>query len=103
MSSQESALGEPIAPAASPDPFVQDLALVLSGRMGVYLRLGPDGAVLSAKTSDEFLHGDSIDPSRWTRMKPEDRAKAVLGWIREAAERRRKAAVSPPIPHPSVA
>jgi hypothetical protein len=64
--------------------ILRDLAALLAGDQAVYLRLGPEGAVLSVKAAENFAFGGAID-SRWYGMTPEERAKAVLGWIRKAA------------------
>jgi hypothetical protein len=66
-------------------PLPQDLAAVLAGDQAVYLQLGPEGAILSVKPRDAFAYGEAID-ARWHRMSPEERAQAVLGWIRKAAQ-----------------
>jgi hypothetical protein len=59
---------------------------VLSGKQAVYFRFGPEGAVMSVKASEmSFAFGLAID-TRWSSMSPEERAKAVLGWIRKAAQ-----------------
>ena len=64
----------------------QDLAQVLSGKQSLYFRFGPEGAVMSVKASEmSFAFGLAID-TRWRYMSPEERTKAVLGWIRKAAQ-----------------
>ena len=66
------------------DEILRDLAALLTEGQAVYLRLGPEGAVLSVKAAETFAFGEAID-SRWYGMTPEERAKAVLRWIRKAA------------------
>jgi hypothetical protein len=40
---------------------------------------------MAVKASEKaFATGEAID-TRWRRMSPEERAEAVLGWIRKAA------------------
>ncbi len=89
-------------PEASPDSLLADLAVILSGDKAAYLRLGPDGAVLSVKSPEIFAFGESVD-GNWVRMTPEARAQAVLGCIRRAAAYCRKPRINQGIPHPSVA
>jgi hypothetical protein len=68
----------------------KDLASLLAHDQAVYLRLGPEGAVLSVKSNDRrFAFGDAIE-GRWRRLAPDERARAVLGWIRKAAAYSRK-------------
>ncbi len=74
-----------VEPAASPESLLADLALILSQEKAMYLRLGPEGAVLSVKSPETFAFGETVD-CNWVRMTPEARAKAVLGWIHRAAE-----------------
>ena len=64
--------------------LVRDLAAVLAGNQAVYLRLGPEGAVMSVKSAESFAFGDAIEV-RWPGMTPDERAQAVLAWIRKAA------------------
>lgn len=71
--------------AASPESLIKDLALILSENRVAYLRLGPDGAVLSVKSPETFAFGETVD-CNWVRMTPEARARAVLGWVQRAAE-----------------
>jgi hypothetical protein len=66
-------------------PFVRDLARVLSRDQAVYLRLGPEGAVMSVKSAETFAEGEAIG-TEWLGMTPEERARAVFGWIRKAAK-----------------
>ena len=66
------------------DEILRDLATLLAEGQAVYLRLGPEGAVLSVKAADTFAFGEAIEV-RWHGMTPEERAQAVLGWIRKAA------------------
>jgi hypothetical protein len=61
------------------------LALILSEDKATYLRLGPEGAVLSVKSPETFAFGEIVD-CNWVRMTAEARARAVLGWIERAAE-----------------
>jgi len=70
--------------------FMEDLATVLTGDRAVYLKLGPEGAVMSL-TLDErkFAFGEAIEV-RWRGMTPEERTQAVLSWIRKAAKYCRK-------------
>ena len=65
-------------------PLILDLAAILGPGQAVYLKLGPEGAVLSVKGAESFAEGMAFGPE-WTRMTPEERARAVLGWIRKAA------------------
>lgn len=69
----------------TPAEVLQDLAAVLTGDQAVYLKLGPEGAVLSVKGAETFAFGEAIELP-WRGMTPEERAKAVLGWIRKAAK-----------------
>jgi hypothetical protein len=66
-------------------PLIKDLATVLAQDQAVYLRLGPEGAVLSVKGAESFAEGIAIGPE-WIGMTPEERAQAVLAWIRKAAK-----------------
>lgn len=75
--------------ASPPAEVLRDLATVLAGDQAVYLRLGPDGAVMSVKSAESFAEGDAIG-SEWLGMTPEERAQAVFGWIRKAAKYCRK-------------
>jgi hypothetical protein len=76
-------------PAEVLDHVLEDLAAVVGGDQAVYLRLGPEGAVMSVKDRGSFAFGDAIGP-RWHGMSPEERAQAVLGWIGQAARYCRK-------------
>lgn len=67
-----------------PENLLRDLTMILSEDKAVYLRLGPDGAVLTVKSPETFAFGETIDCT-WIRMTPEARAQEVLGWIRRAA------------------
>ena len=64
--------------------LLSDLAVILSRDRAAYLRLGPEGAVLSVKSPDTFAFGGNVD-ARWIRMTPDERAQAVVAWIRKAA------------------
>jgi hypothetical protein len=75
----------PAAPEAPPESLLRDLALILSEDRATYLRLGPEAAVLTVKSPDTFAFGETVD-CNWVRMTPEARARAVLGWIRRAAD-----------------
>lgn len=68
----------------SPENLLEDLALILGEDRSVYLRLGPEGAVLSVKSPQIFAFGETVD-CNWIRMTGEARARAVLGWIERAA------------------
>ena len=70
-------------------PFVRDLAAVLAHDQAVYLRLGPEGAVMSVKAPDSFAFGDAVDV-RWLGMTPKERAQTLVDWIRKAAKYCRK-------------
>ena len=63
--------------------------MLLASDHAVYLRLGPEGAVMSVKGRGTFSFGDSIGV-RWYGMTPEERTQAVLEWVRRAAEYCRK-------------
>ena len=77
--------GDPDGPARAPEEtLLRDLAMILSGDKAVYLRLGPEGAVLAVKSPETFAFGETVD-CNWVRMTPEARSGAVLGWIRRAA------------------
>ncbi len=67
-----------------PEDLLRELATILSENKAVYLRLGPEGAVLTVKSPETFAFGETID-AKWTRMTTEARAQEVLGWIRRAA------------------
>ena len=67
-----------------PENLLRELATILSEDKAVYLRLGPDGAVLTVKSAETFAFGETID-AKWIRMTPEARAEEVLGWIERAA------------------
>jgi len=69
--------------------ILADLTVVLAANRAVYLKLGPEGAVLSVKAPELFAFGESIGV-KWQWMKPEERAIAVLDWIRKAAAYSRK-------------
>jgi hypothetical protein len=69
----------------APSEILRDLATVLAQNQAVYLRLGPEGAVLSVKGAETFAFGEAID-LQWHGMTPEERARAVLKWIRKAAK-----------------
>jgi hypothetical protein len=73
----------------APEEILKDLAQVLAGDQAVYFRLGPEGAVMSVKAPDSFAYGDAVDV-RWREMTPEERALAILAWIRKAAKYCRK-------------
>lgn len=73
----------------APEEILEDLARVLAGDQAVYLRLGPEGAVMSVKSAETFAEGEAIG-SEWLGMTPQERAQAVLGWIRKAAKYCRK-------------
>jgi len=64
--------------------LMRDLAAVLTGDQAVYLRLGPEGAVMSVKSAETFAQGEAIG-TEWLGMTPEERARAVLCWIRKVA------------------
>jgi hypothetical protein len=68
-----------------PEDLLRELATILSEDQAVYLRLGPDGAVLTVKSPETFAFGETID-AKWIKMTPEARAEEVLGWIQRAAE-----------------
>jgi hypothetical protein len=68
---------------------LRDLAALLGDDQAVYLRLGPEGAVMSVKGRDVFAFGDAIGV-RWHGMTPEERVQALLDWTRKAAEYCRK-------------
>lgn len=68
-----------------PEDILRDLATILSEDRATYLRLGPEGAVLSVKSPETFAFGETVD-CNWVRMTAEARARAVLGWIQRAAE-----------------
>ena len=69
--------------------ILADLTVVLAANRAVYLKLGPEGAVLSVKAPELFAFGEAIG-TKWQWMKPEERAIAVLDWIRKAAAYSRK-------------
>ena len=46
-----------------------DLTAVLAANRAVYLKLGPEGAVLSVKAPELFAFGESIGV-KWQWMKP---------------------------------
>jgi hypothetical protein len=64
---------------------MKDLAAILARDQAVYMKLGPEGAVFTVKAPEAFATGDAIGPE-WHRMSPDERARAVLGWIRKAAK-----------------
>ena len=68
---------------------LEDLATLLAADQALYLRLGPEGAVMSVKGRESFAFGDAIGP-RWYAMTPEERAEALVAWIRKAAKYCRK-------------
>lgn len=72
-----------------PSEVLSDLATLLGSDQAVYLRLGPEGAVMSIKGRETFAFGESIGV-RWHGMTPEERVQAVLEWIGRAAEYCRK-------------
>ncbi|MBV8878875.1 MAG: hypothetical protein JO332_02815 [Planctomycetaceae bacterium] len=70
---------------ASEGLTVEDLAALLEGDQALYLRLGPEGAVISVKKPEAFAFGEA-EGVRWHRMSSRERAKTALGWIRKAAQ-----------------
>ena len=68
-----------------PKDLLRDLATIISEDKAMYLRLGPEGAVLTVKSPETFAFGETIDCT-WIRMTPEARAEEILGWIQRAAE-----------------
>ena len=66
-----------------PDAVLEDLATILAGDKAVYMRLEPEGAVLSVKSPRTHAFGES--EGSWVRLTPEARARFVLDWIRKAA------------------
>ena len=68
----------------SPKNLLKDLALILAEDRAAYLRLGPEGAVLSVKSPETLAFGETVD-CNWVRMTAEARALAVLEWIHRAA------------------
>lgn len=77
--------GAPDGLERSPEESLpRDLAMILSEDKAVYLRLGPEGAVLTVKSPETFAFGETVD-AKWIRMTPEARAREVLGWIGRAA------------------
>ncbi len=94
--------GGSAVPAPSPESLLSDLALILSEDKATYLRLGPEGAVLSVKSPETFAFGETVD-CNWVRMTAEDRARAVLGWIQRAAEYYRSPRVKFALQHGAVA
>ena len=87
MRSSPEALGSREAP--SEVLVLQDLATLLAADQALYLRLGPEGALMSVKGRESFAFGDSIGP-RWNAMTPEERVQALVAWIRKAAKYSRK-------------
>jgi hypothetical protein len=73
------------APAPSPESLLADLAVILAEDKAIYLRLGPEGAVLSVKSPETFAFGETVD-CNWVRMTAEARTQAGVGWIKRAAE-----------------
>jgi hypothetical protein len=67
-----------------PEDLLRNLATIPSEDKAVYLRLGPEGAVLAIKSPETFVFGETVDCS-WIRMTPEARAQEVPGWIQRAA------------------
>ena len=72
-----------------PSEVLSDLATLLGSDQAVYLRLGPEGAVMSIKGRETFAFGESIG-ARWYGMTPEKRVQALLEWIGRAAKYCRK-------------
>jgi hypothetical protein len=73
--------------ARAPDEvrILRDLTAILARDHSVYLRLGPEGAVLTLKLDEKaFAFGKAIEIG-WRAMSPGERARAVLDWIRKAA------------------
>jgi len=64
---------------------MKDLAAILARDQAVYMKLGPEGAVLFVKGAHSYALGAAIGPE-WTRMTSDQRARKVLGWIRKAAK-----------------
>lgn len=74
------------ASARAPAEIQMDLAAILANGSAVYLKLGPDGAVLSIKLDERtFANGVSIGTQKWIEMSADERAHAVLAWIHRAA------------------
>jgi hypothetical protein len=68
---------------------LKNLATLLGDDRAVYLRLGPEAAVMSVKGRETVAFGDAIGV-RWQGMTPEERVEALLEWTRKAAEYCRK-------------
>jgi hypothetical protein len=73
----------------APEEILKDLAQVLAGDQAVYLRLGPEGAVMSVKAAETFAEGEAIG-AEWLGLTPRERAERVARWIRKAAKYCRK-------------
>ena len=64
--------------------FLPDLAILLEGDAAVYICLEPRGAVLSVKSPEMVAFGKSLI-AEWARLSPDERARKVIEWIRQAA------------------
>lgn len=64
--------------------FLSDLASLLSDNAALYICLEPRGAVLSVKSPEMVAFGKSLIAD-WGRLSPEERARKVVEWIRQAA------------------
>jgi hypothetical protein len=75
--------------SSSDEAFKEALSTILRNGFSVYLRLDPDGAVLSIRSSEAFAFGKALE-TRWGHLESGKRAETVLGWIREAARYSRR-------------
>ena len=74
-----------VAVSAEPSPeFLSDLAILLSDEAALYICLEPRGAVLSMKSPQMVAFGKSLIAD-WVRLSPDERARKVVEWIRQAA------------------
>ena len=70
--------------AVPPPELLSDLACLLSGNAALYICLEPSGAVLSVKSPEMVAFGKSLIAD-WGRLSPDERARKVVEWIRQAA------------------
>jgi hypothetical protein len=76
-------------PGRWPERLVADLAELLASPRGLYLSLGPKGAVMAVKWPQAHAFGEAR-VGRWHRLTPRRRAEALLEWIERAADYCRK-------------
>ena len=77
-------------PLGSREAVLADLAEILEDNRATYMSLGPEEAVVSAKTPDIFAFGEHIEAHVWMKASAREKAELVLSWITKAAQYYRK-------------